>query len=154
MECWFQTKYANYIVSTYGRIYNTKTKNYPNYTNPSSNGYVKVSLSSPGTKAVTRELHRVIAETIVPGYQPGLVVDHIDGNKTNNHISNLRWVTVSVNVTGTRTGKGNKKLTKKQKEEVKRLYKNGMSLIKITEYMNKKYNRTSARATYTAVVRK
>lgn len=153
MEIWKPTKYLNYIVSSYGRVYNTKTKKYLNHTNPGTNGYVKVSFSAPGAKTVTRELHRVIAETLVPGYKPGLVVDHIDGNKINNNVSNLRWVTISVNVTGTRSGIRNKKLTKIQKSEVKRFYEKGMSLIRITAYMNQKYNRTSSRVTYTREIR-
>jgi len=152
MEVWSKTKYANYIVSNYGRVFNTKTKRIVG--TKGNNGYIKVSISDKvyGNRSI--EAHRIVAETLVPGYQPGLVVDHIDGNKTNNHVSNLRWVTVSFNVTGTHGGKQKKRLTKEQKAEAKTLYKNGMSLIRITLYMNQKYNRNSSRATYTRAVRK
>lgn len=37
--------------------------------------------------------HVIIASTFVPGYKPGLVVDHIDNDSTNNDPSNLQWVT-------------------------------------------------------------
>lgn len=42
--------------------------------------------------------HRVIAFCWCPGYEKGLVVDHIDGDRFNNNPSNLQWITQSENV--------------------------------------------------------
>lgn len=39
------------------------------------------------------QLHRQIAETFIPNPLNKPEVHHIDGNKLNNHISNLQWVT-------------------------------------------------------------
>lgn len=43
-------------------------------------------------------LHRIIAETLIPNPQDLGCVDHIDGNKLNNHPSNLQWITRGNNV--------------------------------------------------------
>jgi hypothetical protein len=37
--------------------------------------------------------HRLVAEAFCHGYKPGLVVNHKDLNKLNNHYTNLEWVT-------------------------------------------------------------
>lgn len=43
-------------------------------------------------------LHREIALECVDGFQEGLDVNHIDGNKDNNHPSNLEWLSRSDNL--------------------------------------------------------
>lgn len=42
-------------------------------------------------------VHRVVARAFLGEPLPGMVADHIDGNKSNNDVSNLRWTTRSVN---------------------------------------------------------
>lgn len=37
-------------------------------------------------------IHRLVAKTFIPNPNNLPQVDHIDGNKSNNHVSNLRWV--------------------------------------------------------------
>ena len=62
-----------------------------------SSGYKLVSLSMHG-KVKTQSLHRLIARVHLPDFSEDLEVDHIDRDKTNNNISNLRMVTKAKNL--------------------------------------------------------
>lgn len=55
-------------------------------------GYYKVSFSI-NNQIKTYFVHRLIALTYIPNLENKETVDHIDRNRTNNNISNLRWAT-------------------------------------------------------------
>jgi hypothetical protein len=59
-------------------------------------GYLKVNLFN-GEKNVTREVQRIVAETFIENPLNKEQVNHIDGNKTNNNVENLEWVTPKEN---------------------------------------------------------
>ena len=61
------------------------------------NGYLYVTLHKDGRR-VNHFAHRLVALAFCDGYNEGLVVDHIDKNRSNNHCDNLEWVTQRVNV--------------------------------------------------------
>lgn len=63
----------------------------------SCNGYWEYLSVSKG--GITKSLHRLMAETFItcPGIIDQMYVDHKDGNKLNNSLSNLEWVTAAEN---------------------------------------------------------
>jgi len=87
--------FPNYLIYPDGRVYNKKRNH---FLNPSLGwrGYINVTLSNNG-KGQALKLHRLIAIHYIPNPNNYPMIDHIDGNKTNNSIENLRWVTSMVN---------------------------------------------------------
>lgn len=74
------------------------------------NGYKRVLLISKDNKRCHKLVHRLVAEAFIPNPNNLLQVNHKDGNKNNNHVSNLEWCTHQYNnihalQTGLRTGK-------------------------------------------------
>lgn len=73
------------------------------------NGYNYVSIKVDG-KFVSRRVHRLVAENLISNPNNLPEVNHIDGNKSNNCVENLEWVTSSqnkihsVNVLGNNVG--------------------------------------------------
>lgn len=61
-------------------------------------GYIEISLYGHEVTPKTLLVHRLVAESFVSGKGIGLVVNHKDGNKSNNVYSNLEWVTPKENV--------------------------------------------------------
>lgn len=100
-------------------------------------GYMKLCLVKNGeTKHFT--VHRLVAISILgTPFKDGLVVNHKDGNKTNNKAENLEWVTYKENTahaieTGLFKQKGSghykAKLSEAQISDIKTLRKSGMML--------------------------
>ncbi len=61
------------------------------------NGYKKIATKYHG-KPKTYLVHRLVAEAFIDNPDNKPHVNHIDGNKMNNHKSNLEWVTPSENM--------------------------------------------------------
>lgn len=63
-----------------------------------ANNYMMCSFTNPITKNRDRILvHRLVAKAFISNPDKKKVVNHMDGNKMNNHANNLEWVTMSEN---------------------------------------------------------
>lgn len=64
---------------------------------PDVGGYPYVSLWH-NNKRSNAKVHKLMAIAFLGEPKPNMQVNHIDGDKTNNHLSNLEWVTSSTNL--------------------------------------------------------
>lgn len=56
-------------------------------------GYPVVSIRDENGKPRLMTVHRLVAKTFIPNPNNLPEINHIDGDKTNNHVGNLEWVT-------------------------------------------------------------
>lgn len=88
-----------YQVSNLGRVKslskNIKGRNYKEIIKVPSlggKGYYRLPLCKNG-KNKYFYIHRLVAKAFIPNFNNKPTVDHIDRNKLNNEVSNLRWAT-------------------------------------------------------------
>ena len=88
--------YERYEIDELGNVYNTET-NKVMQGSISEHGYRYYRLSKDGKKKMFYG-HRLVAEAFIPNPDNLPVINHIDGNKLNNSVTNLEWVSYSENV--------------------------------------------------------
>jgi len=132
----------NYLVSNLGNVkskrYNKPLKGFVN-----NSGYKRVQIGSSKNKHF---IHRLVAETFLKKEFSKEFVNHKDGNKLNNSVDNLEWVTRSENdlhafrndLRKSRKGENhhNSKLTLSQVEEIKNLLSKNYNCTYIAEKYN------------------
>lgn len=83
--------YSNYEITENGEIYSLKTFKYL-IGNLSFDGYYRVLMKRDDGIFTTMLISRLVAKMFIPNPENKPEVDHIDGDKSNNTIYNLRWV--------------------------------------------------------------
>lgn len=86
----------NYLINEKGVVISRKTGK-EMALEKTAKGYIRVTLTSNKVKRKHR-VHRLVAEQFLPNPNNLPQVNHIDGDKTNNHINNLEWCTQSENI--------------------------------------------------------
>ena len=81
--------YLYYQVSNLGNVRNTKTGRIMTQ-RPNGTGYYRVGLNK-NKKQSWAFVHKLVACAFIPNPDGKPIADHIDGNKQNNNILNLRW---------------------------------------------------------------
>ena len=107
--------YDNYSISNLGNVKNKSGKIMRTRIN--THGYVIINLQKNKVK-YTETLHRLVALTFIPNPDNKKCVDHIDNNRQNNNLENLRWATYQEN--------NQNQSLKKNKSGVKGVYWNKM----------------------------
>lgn len=85
-----------YYISNFGSVIRIKTNRTIKIQTDKA-GYKYVQLYK-NKKRYNYFVHRLVAECYLLPSEKHMEVNHIDGNKSNNHYSNLEWVTPSQNV--------------------------------------------------------
>ena len=95
-----------YQISNLGRVKSLGRKSYSNVClkdkilNPAlecKNGYKRVCLCKDG-KEKRIKVHRLVAQAFIPNPDNKPIINHKDGNKLNNSVDNLEWISRSDNV--------------------------------------------------------
>ena len=131
-----------YKITEYGEVYKLTNNGLKKMKNQiDKDGYSVLNFYF-GKKYFGRKIHRLVAQYYIPNPLNKRCVNHIDGIKTNNHYSNLEWVTHSENMVhatnlGLAKNKGeqnpNAKIKDLQKEQILNLRKEGKKLKEIAK---------------------
>lgn len=85
-----------YRVSNYGKIYNILDHRFMKLSLCGEPKYHYVTLTHKNVRKTLR-VHRLVAMSFIPNLNGLPIVDHIDRDRLNNYVGNLRWVTKSFN---------------------------------------------------------
>ena len=89
--------FETYGISNLGNVKDFRTgKLIPQFPNEKAGGYLHVGIRNEnGYKS--QRVHRLVGENLIDNPNNLEQIDHIDRNRVNNKIDNLRWVTFSDN---------------------------------------------------------
>lgn len=124
------SEFPGYYICSNGRIFNQR-----GFLNPYKNGagYLTIDTRKDDVRTCP-VIHRLVAKAFIPNPHRKPEVNHINGDKTDNRVENLEWVTHSENIrhafrTGLECNKGEQhpshKLTSIDVQEIRKLLSSG-----------------------------
>ena len=90
--------YPDYIVCDNGSVYSFKKRRSTELKGGTDTWGYKIITLSDKAKAQTHKVHRLVAQAFLGGRPEGLVIDHINGNKSDNRADNLQYITQRENI--------------------------------------------------------
>ena len=87
--------YEEYEIYSDGRVYSNKSNKFLTW-NKTVDGYIRVGVFK-NNKQKSLYIHKLVAEYFIPNKNNYKHVDHIDRDKSNNTIDNLRWCSTAEN---------------------------------------------------------
>ena len=89
--------FEDYLISTSGQIYSLKSNKFLTIGNNATGGYYYVDLYKNG-RSYRKRVHVAVMEAYAIKPNPIYEIDHIDGDKSNNNLSNLEYVSHVENI--------------------------------------------------------
>lgn len=83
-----------YSINKLGQVKNLNTKKFLKGTNLHSYIYVNLTV---GKKRKNRAVHQLVAQAFLPNPNNYIIVDHINGDRQDNRVENLRWASALEN---------------------------------------------------------
>jgi len=128
-----------------GRVYNFKSQKFRTVS-LTEDGYYDTTISNGAYSNKSYPLHRLLAYYFILNPMPDVTTDinHIDGNKSNNELSNLEWVTHKENMTHSvdnnlktySSGKKGSHLNEEIVSEIKKMLYQGHTHSQIAKQFN------------------
>jgi len=143
----FMTPIANheqrYTINKHAEILNLANNKLKKHT-LNSNGYYKVGLADGCGGHTQYSIHRLVAMHFIPNPHNHPQVNHIDGDKSNNDITNLEWCTREKNIQHSlRTGLRKGYMSAMDKELYLQDILGGKSIKVLAEEINRQPNSLS-----------
>ena len=136
-EVWQKVKgyEDSYLVSNHGRV---KSLSSSRVFTGSNSGYARCRIGGRMLR-----VHRLVAEAFIPNPENKPQVNHLDGDKQNNHVSNLEWCTNAENAihayqTGI-TETVNPPFTKDDVKAIRKLKAEGFGATEISRKLSLNY---------------